>query len=372
MQESRRNFLIRTAIVARCVEGLETALARQLAEAFGSIDGLFDAGAKAVTERFPGLGRIADRLFSPGSWAAASRDVDWALKQELDITTLEDDSYPSRLKMCPDAPLMLYSKGRCNFERERLIAIVGTRACTQYGRRYCESVVEGISRLGVKPVVVSGLALGIDTYAHSFALRYGLDTVAVMGTGFDTIYPHSNEQLAEKIACHGAIVSEFSPFTPSYPINFVRRNRIIAGLADCTLVVESKEKGGGLITAKFAMDYNRGVFAIPGRIDDNSFKGCNRIIEDNIASMASGAESIIRAMGWEDGDGRLPLSYDGPAAGDPLKARILGWLRSHPESDMADIAAGIDAQMQQLALPLLEMELAGAISLSSGNKYFAK
>ena len=372
MQESRRNHLVRTAIVARCIEGLETALARQLAEAFGSIEGLFDAGAKAVTERFPGLGRIAGRLFSPGSWSAASRDVDWALEQELDITTLEDDSYPTRLKMCPDAPLMLYSKGRCDFERERFIAIVGTRACTQYGRRYCESVVEGLSRLGVKPVVVSGLALGIDTYAHTFALRYGLDTVAVMGTGFDTIYPRTNESLAEKIACHGAIVSEFSPFTPSYPLNFVRRNRIIAGLADCTLVVESKEKGGGLITAKFAMDYNRGVFAIPGRIDDNSFKGCNRIIEDNIASMASGPDSIIRAMGWDQGGGCLPLSYDGPAASDPFKAKILGWLRKHPESDMADIAAGIGVQIQQLALPLLEMELAGAISISSGNKYFAK
>ena len=363
---------MRTAIVARCFEGLETAGARQMAEAFGSIDGLFDAGAKAVTERFPGTERIAGRLFSPCSWAAASRDIDWALEHGLEITTLEDDSYPSRLKACPDAPLMLYSKGRCNFERSRFIAVVGTRACTQWGRRYCESVVEGLSRLGVKPVVVSGLALGIDTYAHSFALRYGLDTVAVMGTGFDTIYPHSNEQLAEQIARHGAIVSEFSPFTPSYPINFVRRNRIIAGLADCTLVVESKEKGGGLITAKFAMDYNRGVFAIPGRMDDNTFKGCNRIIEDNIASMATGPDSVIRAMGWDEDGGRLPLSYDGPASGDPLKAKILGWLRAHPESDMADIAAGVGAQLQQLALPLLEMELAGAIGLGASNKYFAK
>ena len=361
----RRDFLIRTACLAGCFEGLSVPT-RQIMEAFGSLDNLYSLDQDDALRLYPPLIQFAGKLFSPIRMEAAERDIDWAEKHNLTVITIEDAGYPERLRQCPDAPLILYMKGECDFSRPRFIAIVGTRAATGYGRRYCDKIVEGLSRCGTKPVVVSGLALGIDTYAHTFALRYGLDTVAVMGTGFDTIYPPSNFQLAEEILHHGALVTEFSPFISSYPVNFVRRNRIIAGLCDCTLVVESKAKGGGLITARLAQDYDRSVFAVPGRFDDNTFRGCNDLIEDHVAAIVTGADSIIRAMNWDVRQGFLPLDF-----GDGVKGRIVKFLAEHPESDTETIAAALDCSVRDLSLPLIELEMSGAISLVGGNKYCA-
>lgn len=367
----RRDYLIHTATLAGCFLGNSTP-AKEILETFGSASAIFEMGRDDALQRYPPLEQIAGRLFSGRTAADAARDIDWALEHDVNIIAYTDSDYPARLKQCPDPPLLLYTKGRCDFSRPRFAAIVGTRASTQWGRRYCEKIVEGLALLPVKPVIVSGLALGIDTHAHTFALKYGLDTVAVMGTGFDQIYPPANEALAAEILCHGALVTEFSPFTPSYPINFVRRNRIIAGLSDLTLVVESKVKGGGLITANLAQDYNRSVFAVPGRMDDNTFRGCNELIENNVAAIATGAQSIIRAMGW-DIDPTLPLDT-APAAAEPdrVKSEILRFLRENPESDIQSITVALGSDSRNIALPLLELELAGAVTIVSGNKYAAK
>jgi len=396
--------LIQTATLANCFEGMSDR-AKQIVDTFGSIENLLCLDRREAMEICPPLKAISGRLYSAKARENAERDVDWALEHGVSMVTIDDGDYPPRLRECPDAPILLYMKGACDFTRPRFIAIVGTRAATQYGRRYCETIVEGLSRCRPAPVVVSGLALGIDTYAHTFALRYGLDTVAVMGTGFQTIYPQTNYQLAEEILQHGALVTEFSPFTPSYPINFVRRNRIIAGLSDCTLLAESKAKGGGLITAGLAQDYNRSVFAIPGRIDDHTFKGCNALIEDNVAAIVTGPQSIIKAMEWDVREPSLPLGFGGRESGgcgsggvasdgnesdgrdrdksacrsgwgatyddDSLKGRIVAFLQNQPESDAETIAAALGLPLADLSLPLLELEMSGAISLISGNKYSA-
>ncbi len=367
----RRDYLIHTATLAGCFEG-GRAPGREITEAFASIDDIFLLGRRDAVRECPPLARIADKLFSRSRADDAAREIDWALDNGLKIVTIEDNDYPGRLRECNDPPLMLYIKGECNFSGPRFIAIVGTRAATQYGRRYCDRIIEGLSHCGIKPVVVSGLALGIDTYAHTFALRYGLDTVAVMGTGFNTLYPPANGQLASEIVSHGALVTEFSPFTPSYPLNFVRRNRIIAGLADCTLVVESKAKGGGLITARLAQDYNRSVFAVPGRMDDNTFRGCNALIEKNVAAIVTGPGSIINAMGWDSSDTCLPLGFGGKDAPPGSIGQLaVSFLRNHPESDVTAIAAALGLPAGDLAVPLLELEMDGAIYLTSGNKYCA-
>ena len=366
----RRDFLIHTAALAGCFEGNSTP-AKEILDTFGSAGAIFEMGRRDAVHAYPPLERIAHKLFSRERLDAAARDIDWALEHDVEMIAAGDRDYPARLAQIPDAPLLLYKKGRIDFSRPRYIAIVGTRASTQYGRRYAERIVEGLSSLAVKPVIVSGLALGIDTHAHTFALKYGLDTVAVMATGFDTLYPPSNDHLAAEILQHGALVTEFSPFVPSFPINFVRRNRIIAGLSDCTLVVESKAKGGGLITAQLAQDYNRSVFAVPGRIDDNTFRGCNALIEDNVAAIVSGAGSIIKAMGWDTADASLPLVFN-DIGEDSIKGGILRFLMENPESDVREIAFALDSNPQNLALPLLELELAGRIAIVSGNKYRIK
>jgi len=370
----RRDYLIDTARLAGCFEGNSTP-AKEILEAFGDASAIFEVGQKEALRIYPPLAGIAHKLFNRERADAAARDIDWALDHAVEMIAVTDSDYPERLRQCPDAPLLLYKKGRIDFSRPRFVAVVGTRASTQYGRRYCEQIIEGLAALAIKPVIVSGLALGIDTHAHTFALKYGLDTVAVMGTGFHEIYPPANEQLAELILeGHGALVTEFSPFVPSYPINFVRRNRIIAGLSDCTLVVESKAKGGGLITAGLALDYNRSVFALPGRIDDTTFKGCNDLIENNVAAIVTGAESIIKAMDWDTADARLPLDFGSLAAGesDPRKREILHFLHKNPESDIQDIAAGLSSTPRELALAILELELSGRLAIVSGNKYRIK
>lgn len=362
--------MIDTARLAGCFEGNSTP-AKEILDTFGSATAIFEMGRQAAVNTYPPLERIAGKLFSRERADAAAREIDWALEHGIEMIAATDSDYPARLSNCPDAPLLLYKKGNIDFSRPRFVAIVGTRASTQYGRRYCEKIVEGLCSLAIKPVIVSGLALGIDTHAHTFALKYGLDTVAVMGTGFQEIYPPANGQLAAEIEHHGALVTEFSPFVPSFPINFVRRNRIIAGLADCTLVVESKSKGGGLITAGMALDYNRSVFAVPGRMDDTTFRGCNDLIENNIAAIVSGAGTIVKAMGWDVADARLPLDCrdKGTGEADPLKVAILDFLGRYPESDVHEISLGTGIPMQQLALPLLELELAGRLAIVSGNKY---
>ncbi len=366
----RRDFLIHTAALAGCFEGNSTP-AKEILDIFGSATAIFEAGRREAVRMCPPLERIAHKLFSRERMDAAAREVDWALEHGVEMIAATDSDYPGRLLQCPDPPLLLYKKGRIDFSRPRFTAIVGTRASTQYGRRYTERIVEGLSSMAVKPVIVSGLALGIDTHAHTFALKYGLDTVAVMATGFDTLYPPSNDHLAAEILEHGALVTEFSPFVPSFPINFVRRNRIIAGLSDCTLVVESKARGGGLITAQMAQDYNRSVFAVPGRIDDVTFRGCNQLIEDNVAAIVSGAGSIIKAMGWDISDAALPLVFN-DAGEDPVKGGILRFLMENPESDLLSIAFALNSNPQKLALPLLELELSGRIAIVSGNKYRIK
>ncbi len=369
----RRDFLIRAAALAGCFTH-RISEARQLIETAGGIDAIFSRPPEQLQqmmrERHGQTCVISEKLFSQKTAADAARDIDWASEHGLEIMTIEDSSYPRRLRECPDAPIVLYTSGGFDLNRERLIAIVGTRAASENGRRYCNSIVEGLSRCSPAPVVVSGLALGIDTFAHTAALKYGLDTVAVMGTGFETIYPPSNHNLSQRILQQGALVTEFTPFTPSYPVNFVRRNRIIAGLCDCTLVVESKKKGGGLTTAQLGMDYNRSVFAVPGRIDDNTFRGCNDLIERNIAGIATGPDSIIKAMGWESGT--LPLSFasprgrrEGGIAGD-----ILRFLQSGT-ADADTIAAALKRPVSEIALPLLELEMDGRIYRISGERFGA-
>ncbi len=370
----RRDFLIRAASIAGCYAS-RLSEARMLMEAAGGIDAVFSSTKEQLQQLMRERGEsncvISDRLMAKKTAADAARDIDWATDHGLEILSIEDSRYPSRLRQCPDAPILLYSSGGFDLNGARMIAIVGTRAATENGRRYCNAIVEGLSKCSPAPVVVSGLALGIDTFAHTAALKYGLETVAVMGTGFETIYPPSNQNLAERILQQGALVTEFTPFTPSYPVNFVRRNRIIAGLCDCVLVVESKKKGGGLITAQLGMDYDRSVFAVPGRIDDNTFRGCNNLIESNIAGIVTGPESIIRAMGWEPGT--LPLGFDRPRMRpcSGVAGEILRFLCSNPPSDADTIAAALSLSVAEIALPLVELEMEGRIYRISGDRFGA-
>ena len=230
----------------------------------------------------------------------AETELQWDLDNNVVPICMNDVRYPQRLKDCPDAPLILFYKGTANLNQTKVIDIVGTRQCTLYGqdiiRRFCNDLRNYCPNV----LIVSGLAYGVDINAHQQALRNGFETVAVLAHGLDDLYPRQHRQTANEMVRNGGLLTEFPTATNPDKKNFVRRNRIVAGISDATILVESAAKGGGLITCSIAQSYGRDVFAFPGAVDAEYSKGCNNLIRDNGAALISNAQDFVKAMGWED------------------------------------------------------------------------
>lgn len=222
----------------------------------------------------------------------------------IQIIDFSHPAYPHRLKECDDAPLVIYYKGTADLNAQRIINIVGTRRCTVYGQDLIRQFVEELSSLCPGVLIVSGLAYGVDICAHKEALRCGLDTIGVLAHGLDDLYPHSHRATATEMLTHGGLLTEFMTRTNADKINFVRRNRIVAGMSDACILVESAAHGGGLITADISRGYDREVFAFPGRVNDVYSQGCNNLIRDNVAILLTDAGAFVETMGWE-GDSTL-------------------------------------------------------------------
>lgn len=222
---------------------------------------------------------------------------------------LHDTRYPQRLKECDDAPLMLFYKGTADLNQAKIISIVGTRHCTTYGQDLIRRFIQELRQLCPQVLIVSGLAYGVDIRAHHYALQNGYETVGVLAHGMDYLYPPRHKPTADKMLGQGGLLTEFLTNTNADKVNFVRRNRIVAGIADATILVESAAHGGGLITTKLARDYNRDAFAFPGAIGATYSEGCNNAIRDQLASLITNAHDFVKAMGWED-DMMLHEAYD--------------------------------------------------------------
>lgn len=213
--------------------------------------------------------------------------------------TFGDSEYPQRMRQCDDAPLVLFYRGTADLNQRRIVAMVGTRHCTAYGQDVISHFMDEMHNLCPDTLIMSGLAYGVDINAHRESLRKGLDTVGVLAHGLDYIYPTAHRDTACEMLEHGGLITEFTTNTNADKMNFVRRNRIIAGMADATIVVESAAHGGSLITAGMALDYGRSVFAFPGNVGMPYSVGCNNLIRDNAASLISSADDFVKAMGWE-------------------------------------------------------------------------
>lgn len=229
----------------------------------------------------------------------AEAELQWDRANGVVPICMLDDRYPQRLKECADAPLLLFYKGTADLNQAKVIDIVGTRHCTLYGvdiiRRFCAD----LKQLCPQVLIVSGLAYGVDVNAHRQALQNGFPTVGVLAHGLDDLYPRQHRQIADEMAENGGLLTEFLTCTNADKMNFVRRNRIVAGVSDATILVESGPKGGGLITCGIAQSYGRDVFAFPGPVGSEFSKGCNNLIRDNGAALISNAEDFVKAMGWE-------------------------------------------------------------------------
>ncbi len=280
------------------VPDLGSIKAKLLLEKFGAASAIFKAKKKeiAATE---GIGEITARSLK--QWDAfcdAEAEILFMEKNHVRSLFLSDKDYPQRLLHCYDPPTLLYYRGHCDLNASRIISIIGTRNHTDYGKQVTEQLIAALQQEQV--LIISGLAFGIDAIAHKNALQNGLQTVAVLGHGLATVYPFQHKHLAKEIEAQGALLTEFPGYTKPDKHNFPRRNRIVAGMADATIVIETANKGGSMITAELAYNYNRDLFAIPGKITDSKSSGCLQLIKQNKAILLTCAEQLLETLGWTE------------------------------------------------------------------------
>lgn len=300
------------------------------------------------------------------------KEVEEYRNQNISIIYIEDRDYPHKLKECTDAPIVLFYRGSAHPDFERAVSIVGTRNATPYGISPCKQIVRHLSETGEpKPVIISGLAYGIDICAHMSALEWGLPTIAVMGTDIHTIYPALHRCHAERICSNGGLITDFHKGSSIRKVNFVRRNRIIAGLSDAVLLIESGEKGGGMITAKMGFSYDRDIYALPGRIDDQYSRGCNLMIKSNIAKPITCAQELVCDLGWQNKEdkGEKSILEKISSPDDSLKQNILLSLTAKKKSSVGELCEMTGANCSEVTVRLTELELDGFISSDTNGLY---
>lgn len=284
--------------------GFEPKISLALISHFGSASEIFALTPNEVNDILGPHSKYRG-MISGEALDSAYRELETLSTRDIEFVGWNEEEYPITLKECEDAPAGLYIKSSCLSEipwnRQRMISIIGTRDLSPYGKEWCERIIRSLSEIPEKdrPVIISGLALGVDICAHTAALKYGLPTIAVMATGPDTVYPSRHRMSAQNISRSqgSALITDYPPGTAPLAIHFLRRNRIIAGLSEATILIESKIKGGGMMTARLADSYNRTVFALPGRVDDIRSQGCNNLIRNRIATPISSIEDFLKDLG---------------------------------------------------------------------------
>ncbi|NPA42468.1 MAG: DNA-protecting protein DprA [Chlorobi bacterium] len=350
------------------VPGLGGQRIKKLIRTFGSPEAVFEMPTEE-TARIVGV-KPARALAAFENFELVDRELAFAERHRIRIVTFLDDAYPPLLRHIPDFPPVLFVRGAFDLGAARYLSVVGTRKITPYGREAVHALVEGLQ--GAHPVVVSGMAYGVDIEAHKAALKAGLPTVAVMGTAFTSIYPDAHRAYAEQIEAGGALISEFWSYEPTDKNFFVRRNRIVAGMSMATVVVESGIKGGAMLTARMAFDYNREVFAVPGRVTDTYSQGCLKLIEEGVARIYTSPSALAQWLDWD----RTPP----PAPETPVQTRLFTEL-SPQEQKIVDVleqtgAEHLDIIAIETGMPVSEvsrllmmMELNGVIESLPGKKF---
>ena len=342
--------------------------ARKLIDKVGSARAVFDQ-KREVLESIKGIGpRLSQSINESSLLEQAEKEIEFVERHRIDTLYFEDPDFPKRLNQCVDGPILLYARGEQGLQCKRSLSVVGTRRASSYGKDHCRAIIKGLAERVPDLVIVSGLAYGIDVIAHRAALEYGLPTVAVLGHGMSTIYPASHRETAKKIIRQGALVTDFHSRMGPERNNFLRRNRIIAGLSQATLVVESAKKGGALITANMAFSYDREVMVVPGRVGDDRSQGCNNLIKRDMATMTESAGDIIRRLNWDVAG--VPEKPAVPEV-EPstLEKRLLLSIEQTPGITPGTLSNLTGIPVNIVLALLLEMELKAWISAEPGNSY---
>jgi DNA processing protein len=349
------------------VPGIGVKFGRSLLQHYGSGAAIFNAPIKNI-KNIDGIGEIRAKGFKNTEiFKQAETELKYIVKQNIQVLLYGSDVYPERLTNCADAPLLLFYNGNCTLNAKRIISIVGTRKYTEYGLKLTEELVEGIQ--GPDILVVSGLALGIDAIAHQKAIKVGLPTVGVLGHGLDRIYPPPNKKLANEMLMNGGLLTEFPSGTVPDRTNFPMRNRIVAGLSDVTVVVESDISGGALITAMMANGYNREVAAFPGRTTDTKSSGCNELIKKQHAQMITGASDLLELMNWNDMPKKKAIQRQLFLNLDPPLQKIIDALQGKESLHADELYHITGLSNSELAVTLLDLEMQGLIKTLPGKQY---
>jgi len=351
------------------LKGIGPVNARNLVAYCGGVDPIFtDRKLKNTLEKVPGIGpkliaSITDRKILP----LAEKELAYVRKHKLQMRFYLDDDHPRRLKHAEDAPVLLYSKGKMELEAEHVVAIVGTRTPTEQGKRLCVELVEGLKECNA--TIVSGLAYGIDIVAHRTALKNDMPTIGCVAHGLDRLYPGEHANTAKEMLRSGGLVSELPSDSPFAPGNFPARNRIIAGLSDCTVVVESGPKGGSLITADIASSYDREVFAFPGRPTDPHSEGCNKLIQQNKAALVTCSKDVITLMEWLQKKKKAPVQAALFADLMPDEQTLVDIIKAKGKADIDELCIQSRMAPGKVSGLLLNMEFNGVVRSLPGKMY---
>jgi DNA processing protein len=290
------DLLYRIALTA--VPNIGPTQAKVLVDHFGEAANIFNAKRKELAA-IEGIGEVRAKAIKVyDNYHVVEKEIAFIEKHHITPLFLTDAAYPRRLLHCYDPPTVLYYRGNAELNNPKVVSIIGTRANTSYGKHVTESLVEGLAEFNA--LIVSGLAFGVDALAHKAAVHYKLPTIGVLAHGLDTLYPPEHKSLAKDILHQGGLLTEFPRHTKADKHNFPRRNRIVAGMADATVVIETAEKGGSMITAELAYNYNRDVFAVPGKTTDQKSEGCLKLIQQNKAVVYTGVDHLVDVLGWRE------------------------------------------------------------------------
>lgn len=364
---------IRYIMALMGMKGVGSAITRHLITEFGSAQAVFDADESLLSNMGHTGEMILDQRKDPALFDKADQEIEFIVNHHIQALCYGQAGYPKRLLDCQDAPALMFYLGSANLDSKHIISIVGTRNSTQYGRDCVKEFIQGIKEQIPDAMIVSGLAIGIDVASHRSALECGLPTVGVMAHGLDRVYP-SNHRITAKqmIEQGGGLITEYMTGNDIERGNFLARNRIIAGLADAVIVAESKDKGGSLVTASIALDYDRDVFAFPGRVNDERSKGCNRLIRLNRAGLITCAEDFLESMNWTSAHTSKTIQHSIPFEEENLSPNarlIIDALRDRGDLILSQLSDATGLDHTALYEELLDLEMDGKIRSTPGGLY---
>lgn len=356
-------------IALTLIDGVGDVLSKNLIAYCGSAEAVFNT-KKSSLEKIPGIGTYASNTIINSKHCLLRAEEEIAFIDKNDITPLfyTDSNYPTRLKNCYDSPILLYYKGNANLNAIKIVSVVGTRTPSSYGKLMTEKLIQDLQNSGI--LVVSGLAYGIDILAHKESLDFNLDTIAVLAHGLDRIYPAAHTNYAEKIINQGGLLTDFMSGTNPDRENFPKRNRIVAGMCDALIVVESKRQGGSLITATIANAYNKDVFAFPGRANEALSEGCNGLIKSNKANLIESAEDLFYIMNWNETQkskksDQIPLFLNLTLD----EQQIIDCFKDTKQLHIDEICSKIQQPISKTSSTLLTLEFSNVIKSLPGKMY---